>query len=190
MSVPTASRYQTVRERQRRARGKGTQVVASTPWAFTLLARGLACPPSMEGGRIGHLETSAKSRIEVQGGQASPRGRTEWRQVTRHDLVDQGSEGTWGQQCTSHRQGVGREEIARALEGTVVSFEVEETAGQEAIFSHMSLRRAGVGAGLRGPKCRNHPRKGGGGSPSVLPPTVPRYVLVWSLPVGPMSTHI
>lgn len=46
-----------------------------------------------------------------------------------------------GQQRGSVADGGGKQ---GELEGTVVSFEVEQTAGQDAIYS-MSLRRAGVG---------------------------------------------
>jgi len=38
----------------------------------------------------------------------------------------------------------------------VVSIEVEQTAGQDAIYPYVTPEGRGR-AGLRGPKCRNHP---------------------------------
>jgi len=48
----------------------GARVVACTCWVFTLLARGLACPPSREGGRVGNLATGTTPWIEAEGGGA------------------------------------------------------------------------------------------------------------------------
>ncbi len=54
--------------------GWGLEVVACVHWVFSLLARGLAGPPSREDGRIGSLKTDATSWIEAEGGREKEAG--------------------------------------------------------------------------------------------------------------------